>query len=159
MGNNKSFEGQHGEVSLARKVGRMGMLIHRYYDALAHQHGAAGDPLRGQGRVLALLKAKPTTTQRELSFLLDMRQQSLSELLAKLEEKGFVERVTSKDDRRTNVIRLADDAVPVVDECVRKFRSMDALLMAGLSDEDQERLMDLLERLLANAEAARGLQA
>ena len=78
-----------GEMSLTRKVIRMGMLIHRYYEAKAHRHGATGDPLRGQGRVLALLKAKPETTQRELSYLLDMRQQSLSELLSKLEEKGI----------------------------------------------------------------------
>ena len=79
---------EQGEVSLARKVSRMEHLLHRYYTAGAHRHGSVGDPLRGQGRVLALLSAKPETTQRELSFLLDMRQQSLSELLSKLEEKG-----------------------------------------------------------------------
>jgi DNA-binding MarR family transcriptional regulator len=93
-------------MSLARKTARTGHLIHRFYQASASCAG--GDPLRGQGRVLALLAAKPETTQRELSYLLDMRQQSLSELLAKLEEKSFVEREKSTEDGRVTVVRLTD---------------------------------------------------
>ena len=46
--------------------------------------------------VLALLAAKPETTQRELSYLLDMRQQSLSELLAKLEHNLKNDEVLTK---------------------------------------------------------------
>ena len=91
------------EYSLAQKAERMGRLMHRYYTLSARNQGAIGDPLRGQGRVLALLAVKPETTQRELSFVLDMRQQSLSELLAKLEEKGFVTREKSAEDGRVTV--------------------------------------------------------
>jgi hypothetical protein len=83
-------------------------VIHRYRTANARTHGAVGDPTRGQGRVLALLAVKPETTQRELSFLLDMRQQSLSELLAKLEEKGFVTREKSEQDGRVTVVKLTE---------------------------------------------------
>ena len=46
----------------------------------------------------------------------------------------------------------------MVDECVRQFRDMDGLVMAGFTDEDETQLMDLLERLLANAEAIRESQ-
>ena len=53
---------EQGKVSLARKVSRMEHLLHRYYTAGAHRHGSVGDPLRGQGRVLALLAVKPETT-------------------------------------------------------------------------------------------------
>lgn len=96
------------EISLARKTARLGRLIHRYYQADAHEAGMEGDPLRGQGRILALLSAKPETTQRELSYLLDMRQQSLSELLAKLEEKGYIAREKSADDGRVTKVILTE---------------------------------------------------
>ena len=106
---------EQGKVSLARKVSRMEHLLHRYYTAGAHRHGSVGDPLRGQGRVLALLSAKPETTQRELSFLLDMRQQSLSELLSKLEEKGYVTREKSADDGRvTRAAQQFEHILPAV---------------------------------------------
>ena len=96
------------EMPLVDKVGRLGGLLHRYTKHQAEAHGRFGDPLRGQGRLLTLLKAKPVTTQKELSFLLDMRQQSLSELLSKLEEKGFITREKSDEDARVMMIKLTD---------------------------------------------------
>ena len=149
----KDFEDSHdrsAEMPLARKVGRMGMLIHRYYDAQAHRHGALGDPLRGQGRVLALLKAKPTTTQRELSFLLDMRQQSLSELLGKLEEKGFITREKSPDDGRVTVVTLTDEgaaAAPSPDQMQAHPDALDCL-----TDEERAQLETITEKVCTSLE-------
>lgn len=140
-----------GEVSLARKVDRMGHLIHRYYEAKAHSNGAMGDPLRGQGRVLALLKAKPETTQRELSFLLDMRRQSLSELLAKLEEKGYITREKSQEDGRVTVVRLTDagsEAAPSPDQMETRADALDCL-----SEEEQEQLETLTDKVTASLES------
>ncbi len=140
----------YGEVPLARKVGRMGRLIHRYYDAQAHNYGDLGDPLRGQGRVLALLKAKPETTQRELSYLLDMRQQSLSELLAKLEEKGFVTREKSQEDGRVTVVRLTDEGVTAAPSPEQMQARADAL--DCLTDEEREQLEALTNKVLVSLE-------
>lgn len=139
-----------GEVSLTRKVSRMGMLIHRYYEAKAQRHGATGDPLRGQGRVLALLKAKPETTQRELSYLLDMRQQSLSELLAKLEEKGFVTREKSAEDGRVTVVRLTDagaEAAPSPNEMRDNADALDCL-----DDDERAQLETLTDKVTTSLE-------
>ena len=145
-----SQQHKQGEVSLARKVGRMGHLIHRYYESKAHRHGAMGDPLRGQGRVLALLKAKPETTQRELSYLLDMRQQSLSELLAKLEEKGYVSREKSQEDGRVTVVRLTDagaDAAPSPEQMQARADALDCL-----SDEERTQLEALTDKVTSSLE-------
>lgn len=137
-------------MPLAAKVGRMGMLIHRYYEAQAHRHGAMGDPLRGQGRVLALLKAKPETTQRELSYLLDMRQQSLSELLAKLEEKGFVVREKSQEDGRVTVVRLTEaglEAAPSPEQMETRAEALDCL-----TDEERTQLEAITEKVTCSLE-------
>ena len=118
------------EISLARKTAHLGHLIHRYYQADAREKGMGGDPLRGQGRVLALLAVKPETTQRELSYLLDMRQQSLSELLAKLEEKGFITRERSAEDGRVVNVRLTEagaEAAPDLDALNKRADIIDCL--------------------------------
>lgn len=104
----KVSETSKREITLAHKTARLGHLIHRYYQADAREKGFGGDPTRGQGRILALLSAKPETTQRELSYLLDIRQQSLSELLAKLEEKGYIERTKSAEDGRVTNVTLTE---------------------------------------------------
>lgn len=140
----------HGDMPLAHKVGRMGMLIHRYYEARANRHGGLGDPLRGQGRVLALLKAKPETTQRELSYLLDVRQQSLSELLAKLEEKGFVVRAKSDVDGRVTVVRLTEAgaaAAPSPEQMQERDDALDCL-----SEAEQQQLEALCDKVTRSLE-------
>jgi DNA-binding MarR family transcriptional regulator len=122
---------ENREVSLARKTARLGHLIHRYYQADARERGlVGGDPTRGQGRVLALLSAKPETTQRELSYLLDMRQQSLSELLDKLEEKGYITRERSAEDRRVVKVSLTPEgaaAAPDLDALGKREDIIDCL--------------------------------
>lgn len=156
MGNHNITKGQDrpsgmpGEVSLARKTGRLGRLLHRYYSLSAHRDGAAGDPLRGQGRVLALLVAKPMTTQRDLSYLLDMRQQSLSELLAKLEEKGYVTREKSAEDGRVTVVSLTDagaEAAPKTEEMGREADALDCL-----SEGERAQFEQLVDKVTASLE-------
>lgn len=137
---------QFNEVSLARKCGRMSRLIHEYYRANAKNHGnGPGSPLRGQGRVLALLSAKPETTQRELSYVLDMRPQSLSELLAKLEEKGYITREKSKVDARVTQVRLTDAGAAAAPNANEMANEADAL--ACLSDEERDQLEAIVDKV------------
>jgi len=77
---------------LMEQFSRAAMLLHRYTHHSRRTQGPFEDPHRGQGRILALLKVKPEISQRELSYLLDIRNQSLSELLTKLEKAGYISR-------------------------------------------------------------------
>ena len=46
-----------------------------------------------------------------------------------------MERAACEGDKRSVTVRPTDEAASVVDECVRKFRSMNELVMAGFTDE------------------------
>ncbi|MDR1404814.1 MAG: MarR family transcriptional regulator [Candidatus Methanoplasma sp.] len=85
---------------------RLGGLLLRYRQRTA-THGGMNF-FRGQGRVLAVLKIKPTVSQKELGYLLDMSKQALAGLLKKLEEKGYIARTQSDKDRRSYDISLTD---------------------------------------------------
>ena len=66
------------------------------------------DKTRGQGRVMAILKIKSEISTRDLAFLMEIRQQSLNELLLRLERDGYVERVPSEEDKRVMIVRLTE---------------------------------------------------
>lgn len=145
----------------SRKLGRLMKVISSAYDATKNALLEQYDLTSRQVDLLGFLREREghEATQKELTDYLHTSCATVSGVIKRLAEKGFVERVTCEDDKRSNVIRLTDEALSVVDECVREFRSMDELVMAGFTDEDEELLMDLLERLLANAEAIRRSQA
>lgn len=144
-----------------RKLGRLMKVISSAYDAtkntLLEQYGLTSR----QVDLLGFLREREghKATQKELTEYLHASCATTSGVIKRLAEKGLVERAACADDRRSVTIRLTDGAIAVVDECVRQFRSMDELVMAGFTDEDEAQLMDLLERLLANAEAIRRSQA
>ncbi|MBQ9057725.1 MAG: MarR family transcriptional regulator [Atopobiaceae bacterium] len=136
--------------SLARKLGRAGRLTHRYYHESARAQGAVGDALRGQGRVLALLASTSEISQRELSYLLDMRQQSLSELLVKLEDKGYITRERSVEDGRVLVVRLTDEGLRAAPDLTASPEIDDPL--DCLDEDEQKQLEALLDKITASIE-------
>ncbi|MDO4537231.1 MAG: MarR family transcriptional regulator [Coriobacteriales bacterium] len=141
-----------------RKLGRLMKVISSAYDAtkneLLEQYGLTSR----QVDLLGFLRECDghEATQKEITQYLHVSYATSSGIIRRLVEKGFVERTTCKQDKRSNSIRLADEALGTVDESVRQFKNMDELVMAGFSKQDKEQLMSLLERLLANAEAIKG---
>lgn len=113
-----------------------------------------GDPRRGQGRVLAILKMQPEISQKDLSYLLDMRPQSLGELLTKLEKNGYITRTPSETDRRVMNIKLTKEGTEATEEIEKKF-SFDELFDC-LSEEEQKNLSSNLNRIIETLEAQIG---
>ncbi len=132
-------------------LARVEWLLRRYHMMNHRVHGPMGDPHRGQGRILALLKLQPEISQRELGFLLDMRPQSLGELLMKLERSGYITRTQAEDDRRAMTIRLTDEGRQAAEQKVEA-----ADLFACLNDEEQRTLGDYLRRIVATLEQQLG---
>lgn len=91
---------------LNEKMMKLQWLMQHHHFQYYLQHGPAADPTRGQGRILAVLKQKEPISSKKLSNLLGVRQQSLNELLNKLEKKGYVERIQSEEDRRVILVKL-----------------------------------------------------
>lgn len=126
---------------------RADALLHRYQGAYFRNFGPFSSPHKGQGRVLSLLKLQPEITQKELGYLLDMRNQSLGELLGKLERNGYITRTPSEKDRRVMNIRLTDDGSKAAEELGGKQDDVNQIFSC-LSDEEQAMLSDYLERLI-----------
>ena len=102
----------------------------------------------GQGRVLHVLTLRSPMPQKELAYMLGVRPQSLSELLGKLESAGLVERRRDDGDRRTVIVEITEDGREATAETPETDDPFDVL-----SDEEQEQLADMLDRVGASLRA------
>ena len=83
-------------------------LMHEYHMAWYRKNFGGIDPRHGQGRILTALNRMDAVSQKELGFIMDMRPQSLGELLQKLEAHGYIERRRSPTDKRALVVELTE---------------------------------------------------
>lgn len=70
-----------------------------FSNAISAQEKKAATPIAGRAECSLSIKLQPEISQRELGYLLDMRKQSLGELLGKLEGKSYIARTAAEDDR------------------------------------------------------------
>lgn len=132
-------------IELMEKFFRINRLLHQH-----HHQGSAlcGVSCRGQGLVLSLLKAHPNINQKELSALLDIRAQSLGELLVRLEHSGCIRRTASEKDRRALNIQLTPKGTAAAGQAEQHKRES-AELFDCLSTEEKIMLGGLVDRLTA----------
>ncbi|MBQ6346747.1 MAG: transcriptional regulator [Clostridia bacterium] len=103
-------------------------------------------PARSQSLVLSILAGREALTQRELQQMLGIQPGSLSELVSKLEGKGYLIREKA-EDRRGNLLRITEEgrkAIPSADELPEDAP------FAALTDDEQDQLASLLRKLLSN---------
>lgn len=134
------------DMELYEKLSRLQWLMQRSHLRNHVKNGPVGDPTRGQGRVLAMLKIQPEISSKDLAYLLGIRQQSLNELLNKLEKKGYVTRVPSETDRRVMLVRLTEQGKQAQDE---NSGADDAGLFDCLSPEERDQFNAYLDRMIA----------
>ena len=109
-------------------------------------HGMPGGPHGSQEQVLKMLAdRKEPVDQRELQDMMRVRPASASELLAKLEEKGWISRERDAEDRRRARVTLTEAGML---EAGKAPEAPQEDLFAGLTPEEQETLRGLLLKLL-----------
>jgi len=140
----RAMENNQGQTcpewgDLAEKFERCGRLV-------SHCLGKR----RGQGRILRTLCREGDLPQRELQELLGIQAGSMSEIAAKLEDKGLITRVRSEKDRRKVSLSITERGRAWVaqqdKEHILRHR---AELFSVLTAEEQETLERLLDKLSA----------
>jgi DNA-binding MarR family transcriptional regulator len=141
---------EKNEQDLMEKFSQLIWLLRRSMMGHLRDHGPMSAPYQGQGRILSLLKLTPEISQKELAHILNIRSQSLGELLAKLERSGYITRTPSEVDRRGMDIRLTESGKAVSEKEVEPEHQES--FFDCLNEEEQTTLSDYLERLIKNLE-------
>ena len=109
--------------------------------------GPVADPMRGQGRILALLKIKDGVSTKDMSSVLGIRTSSLNELLSKLEAKEYVVREQSEEDKRVMVVKLTDKGRDVEQPAAG---AATADMFDCLTDEEKKAFGECLDKMIAH---------
>lgn len=100
-----------------------------------------------QRRVLFFLRERGPMTQKEILEEMGVRAGSLSELLSKLEAKGYVKKEKSEADKRNYNVSITDEGIQALEEMHTKHQAAMSDLLCVLAPEERKQLAALLEKL------------
>lgn len=105
---------------------------------------------RSQCQVLAHLARNEGIQQSGLADILEIEPITLTRLLDRLEEAGFVERRAHPTDRRIRQLFLAEKAHPLLADIFTIGATTRAEALAGVAEADRDELFALLSRMKSN---------
>jgi DNA-binding MarR family transcriptional regulator len=104
-------------------------------------------PTPTQFAAMAKLSAGEEISQNQLGRMTAMDPATIKGVIARLEERGLVERLPDPDDQRRLRVRLSEKGHAAIPALIEKARAITAATLAPLSREEAERLLALLTRL------------
>lgn len=82
-----------------------------------------------------------------LSELLDISKSAVSQMINALEDKEYVERITTRNDRRLVYVRLTESGEQCLAKELQAFLQGLAQIFSKMGEEDTEELLRLLNKL------------
>lgn len=99
---------------------------------------------RSQWGLIAVVAARPGSTQRTIAEVLEMSEASAGRLIDRLSAEGLLERRARDDDRRARAVYVTEAARPLLSKAAEVGKANAERIFQGL-DETQ---LDQLERSL-----------
>lgn len=107
---------------------------------------------RGQGKILKILAEHQEINQKELQEILGIESGSMSELVIKLEHKGLITRTKDETDKRMTKLIITELGLEAWKELESNDEEESKLIYGFLSEQEQEELKVLLQKLLQGLE-------
>jgi DNA-binding MarR family transcriptional regulator len=118
---------------------------------------AAEIPLNlAQAKALVRLEKNEGVSQARLAELAEVDPMTMVRILDRMEAEGLLERRADPADRRARCLYLTAKARPILNEIWRLSEEIRAEIFAGVSQQERERFMVVLERLYANISELEG---
>jgi DNA-binding MarR family transcriptional regulator len=121
----------------------VGLMRQSVHESFPRRGGFFGDRAQGQGKVLNILLESSPISQKDLVEKLDMKPQSASELIKKLERKKLVSRVKSAEDKRVFIVSITERGR----EALENTEGMELFSMTTFTEEEKAQLIYLLDKL------------
>lgn len=86
-------------------------------------------------------------SQQELGARFELKPGSLSEILAKMEASGAIERTRDPRDRRQLFVRLTEAGEQEARHAVEERKKFQELAFSNLTSEEQDQLVELLGKI------------
>jgi DNA-binding MarR family transcriptional regulator len=122
------------------------------------QGGLRHFPMRDQDLTIAQIALMANVARNEGAHIQDLAERmgltapTVSVAVRKLEESGWLRREEDESDKRASCIFLTQKATKVVQQIVKQRKKKVAQFLNGLSGEEQNMLIHLLQKAIMNVE-------
>lgn len=106
---------------------------------------------RSFGTILDILAVQDGITQADIAVMRDLRQQSVSEALDKMEAHGYIRREKIKGNGRKVPIYITDEGREAQKELKAARTQMADVYFSCLSDQEKDTLFIILSKLSENS--------
>lgn len=132
-------------VKLCNEISR---LFRAHMRAAEKQDGVMTQP--GAHLILSMLAIRDGINQRELVRQTHLRPPTVSIILKKMESEGLVERTGNPNDLRSEYVYLSEEGRRLDREHLVSIQRLDAIALRGLTQREQDILMNLLPKIRDN---------
>lgn len=125
-------------------------------DNLAHKHaeqdfkGTELTPVQSQILMYLATNRHQIINQKDIEKALSLSNPTVSGLLNRLEQKGFIQKVIAPNDHRYKIIQLTDKSWMSMAVICQKVERTEQLLLKGFSAEEIQQLGQFLNRIVEN---------
>src|SRR5713101_7544152 len=134
------------DMNFMFKLGELARLVLAYADKQAARYGIT----RAQWAVLAKVERTEGLKQSELAELMEMQPITLTRLIDRLCDHGWIERRGDDTDRRVNRLYLRKAARPLLGKLAGLRSELTATALEGINPADAHRLLGQLEAIKEN---------
>jgi DNA-binding MarR family transcriptional regulator len=137
------------ELKLGLHALRMGFRVRLLHHVMSERVTAALAPYKlrpGSLTTMVMIAANPGYSQIELARIGSLDKSSIVAIVDDLEEKGLAVRGRSTSDRRRNSLSLTPAGERLMHEMHSVALATEAPLREGLSPEEHDRLVELLDK-------------
>ncbi len=138
------------DMNLLFTLGEVQRLVRAYADKEAARY----DITRAQWAVLAKVERNEGMKQSELAEQMEMQPITLTRLIDKLCDNGWIERRGDDTDRRVNRLYLRKAARPLLGKLAGLRSELTATALEGINPTDAHRLLSQLETIKENVRNA-----
>jgi len=138
------------DKNLLFTVGELARLVRAYADRQAARYGIT----RAQWAVLAKVERFEGLKQTELAEQMEMQPITLTRLVDRLCDNGWIERRDDETDRRVNRLYLRKAARPLLAKLSGLRSEITATALDGINPADAHRLLTQLETIKENVRNA-----
>lgn len=141
-----------------KKIHRYGMYfkrIHLDIEKEIHTKLSAYNLTKSQLDILNYLDQHPDqmTCQKDLQNYLYVSNATINGLVNRLEQNGYIYRITNSEDKRMVSIHPTEKANQIKDLFLTTIYNLEQKMMAHIAPDKQEELVNLLEQMIQNIES------
>ncbi|MBQ7915405.1 MAG: MarR family transcriptional regulator [Firmicutes bacterium] len=124
--------------------------VHRWHCKVLEQRLEQTGVFRAQHQILMFLSDHPQSSQKQIAEAFKISPPAVGVSLKKLEKGGYIQRIVDTADNRYHQVTLTEKGHGVVCQSRRIFNEVLEEMYSGLSEEEGQILLSVLERVRNN---------